>query len=94
MIRGFWVPTDWKRGAMVLAIVALIVLRQSELVGLMDSTSLVFGWLPAQLAYSILIGVAATIIAIVMYFEAPDPPAEFDPTVDERPEDDTMGGEN
>lgn len=81
MIRGFWVPTNWKRAVLLLVLLALVLLRQSEIVGLMGSTTLVFGWLPAQIAYDIGIGLVATLLAYGLYREAPEPPAKYEPSV-------------
>lgn len=80
MIRGFWIPTNWKRAVLLLVLLVMVVLRQSELVGLMDSTALLFGWLPAQIAYDIALGLVATVLAYGIYLEAPEPPAEYEPT--------------
>lgn len=74
MIQGFWLPTNAKRGVLLLLVLVMVVLRQSELLGLMNNTVLVFGWLPMQLAYDILFGLVAAVIAYAIYREAPEPP--------------------
>lgn len=80
---SFWTPTKPKRAVLLAAVVLMVVFHQSELVGLMDSTMLVFGWLPAQLAYDIAYALVGFGILYVMYVVAPEPPAEHEPTVSE-----------
>lgn len=74
MIQGFWLPTNGKRAGLLLLVVAMVVLRQSELVGLMNSTTLVFGWIPMQLAYDIAFGLVSALIVYAIYRAAPEPP--------------------
>lgn len=77
MIRGFWAPTNWKQALLLLAVLLMVVLHQSELLGLMGTTTLLFGWLPLQLAYDILFGLVAVVVAYGIYRVAPDPPEEY-----------------
>lgn len=67
-----WWPGDAKRAGLLLGIVVLIVLRQNELFGLMDSTVLVFGWFPVQLAYDTLLSVLGIGLGYLFYRAVPD----------------------
>jgi uncharacterized membrane protein YuzA (DUF378 family) len=80
---SFWTPTKPKRAVLLAAVVLMVVFHQSGLFGLIDSTTLVFGWLPAQLAYDIAYLLVGFGILYAMYIVAPEPPAEHEPTVSE-----------
>ncbi|WP_049990220.1 hypothetical protein [Natrinema salifodinae] len=56
----------------------MVVLHQSELFGLMDAQTLLFGWLPIQIAYDIAFLLVGVVILSVMYVVAPEPPADYD----------------
>lgn len=75
---SFWTPKTPVRAALLASVLAMIVLHQSELLGLMDSQTLVFGWLPMQVAYDIAFLLVGVVILSVMYVVAPEPPAEHD----------------
>lgn len=80
---SFWTPKTPVRAVLPAAVLVMVVLHQSELLGVMDSQALIFGWLPIQIAYDIaylLIGVG---ILSAMYVMAPDPPAEYDAKVEQ-----------
>lgn len=84
---SFWAPKSPVRAALLASVLAMVVLHQSELLGLMDSQALLFGWLPAQVAYDIGYLLVGVVILSVMYVVAPDPPADYDAKVgrDEEP---------
>jgi hypothetical protein len=85
MIDGsFWRPTSAKRGILLAMVLAMIVLHQSGLFGITESTALLFGWLPAQLAYDIAFNLVGVGILYAMYRAAPEPPAEYEPTMTDR----------
>lgn len=74
MIRGsIWWPTDPKRAALALTIPLLFVLHQSELFGMMDATTLVFGWLPPQLAWDVGVTLVGVVVAYAFYTQVPEP---------------------
>lgn len=73
---SFWWPDRPLRAAVLVVILAMVVLHQSELVGLLDSTTLVGGWLPAQLAYDVAFNLAGVVVLYAMYRLAPEPPAD------------------
>lgn len=79
--ESFWAPKKPMRIVLLASVLAMVVLHQSELLGLMDSTILVFGWIPAQMAYDIAYLLVGVVILAVMYVVAPEPPAEYEPTV-------------
>lgn len=79
MLKGsFWYPNSWKHAALFAAVCAMVVLHQSELVGLYDSTTILFGWLPAQIAYDMAFNVVGFGILIVMYYLAPTAPERYE----------------
>lgn len=81
MLRdSFWYPTTVRGGGLLLTVVAMIVLHQSEFLGLVDTTTLVFGWLPLQLAYDVLFNLVGVVVLYAMYRAAPTPPAGLEPT--------------
>lgn len=45
-----WFPRSADRAAVLAVVILMVILHQSELLGLMDA-GLLFGWLPVQLAY-------------------------------------------
>lgn len=79
---SFWTPKTPVRAALPAAVLGMVVLHQSELLGVMDSQALVFGWLPIQIAYDIAYLLVGVGILSAMYVMAPDPPAEYDATVE------------
>lgn len=80
---SFWSPTRPKRVVLLVAVLGMVVLHQSELFGLMDSELLLLGWLPAQIAYDVLYLLVGVVILYAMYLMAPQPPAEYDQKVDQ-----------
>lgn len=79
---SFWTPKTPVRAALPAAVLAMVVLHQSELLGLMDSQALVFGWLPIQIAYDIAYLLVGVGVLSAMYVMAPDPPTEYDAKVE------------
>ncbi|WP_440991842.1 hypothetical protein [Haloarchaeobius baliensis] len=78
--ESFWWPDEPRRGLVLLVILAMVILHQSEVVGIVDSTTLVFGWLPIQLAYDILFNLFGVVVLYAMYRLAPEPPTDvFEP---------------
>ncbi len=47
-----WFPRSADRATVLAVVILMVILHQSELLGLMDA-GLLFGWLPVQLAYDI-----------------------------------------
>lgn len=85
MFKGsFWYPGTWKGKLVLVAVLVMIPLQQSELLGLMSSQYLVGGWLPLQLAYDFSYQLVGVVILYAMYRMAPSPPPEFEPTVTEQ----------
>lgn len=80
---SFWTPKTPLRAALLASVLAMVVLHQSELLGLMNSQALVFGWLPVQIAYDIAYLLVGVGILSVMYVVAPDPPADYDAKIDQ-----------
>lgn len=76
---SFWYPDDWKQGILLLAVLLMIPLHQSELFGLMESTAIVLGWIPAQIAFDIAFNIIAIVILILMYYLAPKPSEKHRP---------------
>ncbi|WP_435362864.1 hypothetical protein [Haloarchaeobius sp. DYHT-AS-18] len=72
---SFWWPSSSSRGVVLAAVVLMIPLHQSELLGLLDSQVLLFDWLPMQLGYDILFNLIGAVILYAMYRLAPEPPA-------------------
>lgn len=71
---GFWYPNNLHQTIGLLAVIALILLHESSLVGLMDA-GVVLGWLPTQLAYDIVYVAASTGLLYWMYTTlAPEQP--------------------
>ncbi len=75
---SFWTPKTPVRAALLGSVLAMIVLHQSELLGLMNAQTLLFGWLPLQIAYDIAFLLIGVVILSVMYVVAPEPPADYD----------------
>lgn len=81
MFKGsFWYPNTPRKAAFLGVILAMVVLHGSSVVGLNDSTTLVFGWLPAQIAYDAAFNLVGAGVLYGMYRAAPSPPAEHEPT--------------
>lgn len=79
MFRGsIWYPNSLRGITFLGVIVLMIGLHQSQFLGLMDSTTLVFGWLPMQIAYDALFNVIGIGILYVLYRAAPEPPETYD----------------
>lgn len=89
---SFWAPKRPVRIALLGAVLAMVVLHQSELLGLMDSQTLVLGWIPMQIAYDVAFLLVGTVILAVMYLVAPEPPSEHEATAGEGATDSTTGG--
>lgn len=75
---SFWTPKSPVRAALLVSVLAMVVLHQSGLLGIMNSQVLVFGWLPIQIAYDIAFLLVGVVILSVMYAVAPEPPADYD----------------
>lgn len=79
MFRGsIWYPNSLRGVAFLGVIGLMIVVHQSQFLGLMDSTTLVFGWLPMQIAYDALFNLAGVGILYVLYRAAPEPSEVYD----------------
>lgn len=78
MIKGsLWYPNTGKQAALLVAVCAMVVLHHSELVGLYDSTTILFGWIPMQIAYDMAFNVIGFAILVVMYYLAPTAPDRY-----------------
>lgn len=81
MLRGsIWYPNTPRSVAFLTVVVLMLAVHQSQFVGLMDSTALIFGWLPAQLAYDVAFNLVGVGILYVMYRAAPEPPETHEPS--------------
>lgn len=81
MLRGsIWYPNTARSAAFIVVIALMILLHQSQFLGLMDSTTLLFGWLPVQIAYDIVFNLIGVGILYGMYRTAPKPPERYEPT--------------
>ncbi len=79
MFKGsFWYPNSWKHATLFAAVCAMVILHQSELLGLYDSTTILFGWLPAQIVYDMAFTIVGFGILIVMYYLAPTEPERYE----------------
>ncbi|MFD1647831.1 hypothetical protein [Haloarchaeobius litoreus] len=72
--ESFWWPDEPRRALVLLVILAMVVLHQSEVVGIVDSDTLVFGWLPIQIAYDAMFNLFGVVVLYAMYRLAPEPP--------------------
>lgn len=92
---SFWTPKQPVRIALLGAVLAMVVLHQSGLIGLMNSQALILGWIPAQIAYDVAYLIVGTIILAVMYIVSPEPPAEHEATASEEhtPANSTASGQ-
>lgn len=71
---GFWYPNNFRQVVGLLAVIVLVLLHESSLVGLMNA-GVVLGWLPTQLAYDIVYVAASTGLLYWMYTTlAPEQP--------------------
>ena len=77
---SLWYPEDWKRLLLVLSVPVMIALHMSELVGLMNSQQLLFGWLPMQFAYDIGRGILAIVLIYAFATQAPDSSGNIETT--------------
>ena len=84
---SFWTLNRPVRFTLFIAVLAMVVAHLSELFGLMDATTLVFGWVSAQIAYDVAYVLVGVIILAVMYLVAPEPPFAYEPTVEGDEED-------
>lgn len=75
--KSFWWPSEPRRALVLLVIVVMVVLHQSEVVGIVDSGTLVLGWLPIQIAYDILFNLTGVVVLYAMYRLAPEPPTDI-----------------
>lgn len=66
--NSFFYPDSLEKAILLVLILLMIPLRQSEIFGLMDSTALVFGWVPAQIAYDFLYVTAGTLLIVYITF--------------------------
>jgi hypothetical protein len=56
-----WFPRSADRAAVLAVVILMVILHQSELLGLMDA-GLLFGWVPVQFAYDILFLLIGSVI--------------------------------
>ncbi|RQG87936.1 hypothetical protein EA462_13825 [Natrarchaeobius halalkaliphilus] len=83
MLKGsFWYPQTVPRAILLLGVLIMIPLHQSELLGLMSTSTLVFGWVPLQLAYDVTLILSGVVVLYAMYRMAPEPPEEHEPTIE------------
>ncbi|MFC6723672.1 hypothetical protein ACFQE1_04585 [Halobium palmae] len=81
MLRGsIWYPNSLRSIVFLTVVTLMIVLHQSQFLGLTDSTTLVFGWLPMQLAYDVAFNLVGVVVLYGMYRAAPEPPETHEPT--------------
>jgi len=73
---AFWYPTLDRRGALLALFFLLLVLHFDELFGIAGSSQLVFGWLPATMAYHIGINVLHVAFMVLIYLNWPEPTDE------------------
>lgn len=68
---SFWAPNTPRKIAILGVIGLMVVLHFTELTPVYDSTYLVFGWLPLQLAYDIAYHLVGVGIIYVLYRMSP-----------------------
>lgn len=78
MSQQGWGKVTWKQGFLAIAVIVMTILHQSELLGIAGSTTLVFGWLPAQLAYDAAFNLLGFVILAIFYQIAPEYSEEAD----------------
>jgi hypothetical protein len=76
---SFWIPRNGQRAVLLLGIVAVIVLHESSIVGLMYDTTLVGGWLPVLIVYTLGYQILGIGITYAVYRMIPDPPEDITP---------------
>ena len=70
-----WFPDSLRRGGTLAIVVLMVILHQSELLGLMDA-GLLFSWLPVQLAYDISFLLVGVVILYGIALTMPATPTE------------------
>lgn len=73
---AFWYPTLDRRGALLAVFLLLLVLHFDELFGIAGSSTLVFGWWPATMAYHAGVNVLHVAFMVLLYLNWPDPTDE------------------
>lgn len=73
MFKGsFWYPNSVSQALLLLAVLLMIPFHQSEIFGLMSTSTVIFGWLPLQLAYDVAYMLVGVGILFIMYQVAPE----------------------
>lgn len=73
-----WFPHSVRRARILAVVIVMVILHQSELLGLMDA-GLLFGWLPVQLAYDISFLLISVIVLYWIATTVPATPDEYGP---------------
>lgn len=74
-----WFPNSVRRTGTLAIVILMVILHQSELLGLTDA-GLLFGWLPVQLAYDISFLLVGVVILYGIALTMPAPPDEYGPS--------------
>ncbi|MFC6768291.1 hypothetical protein [Natrinema soli] len=74
-----WFPQSADRATVLVVVILMVILHQSELLGLMDA-GLLFGWLPVQLAYDISFLLVGSVIVYWITTVVSATPDEYSPT--------------
>lgn len=74
-----WFPQSADRATVLVVVILMVILHQSELLGLMDA-GLLFGWLPVQLAYDISFLLVGSVIVYWITTVVSATPDEHSPT--------------
>ena len=71
---AFWIPSLDQEGLFLAGVLVLFVLHFNGLFGLAGNDTLLFGWLPVNLGYYVLLGVIHVIFLVVLCSNWPDSP--------------------
>lgn len=74
-----WFPHSVRRARILSVVIVMVILHQSELLGLMDA-GLLFGWLPVQIAYDISFLLVGVLILYWIAMIVPATPDEYGPS--------------
>ena len=74
-----WFPNSVRRAGTLAVIILMMILHQSEFLGLMDA-GLLFGWLPVQLAYDISFLLVGVVVLYGIARTMPTTPPEYGPS--------------
>lgn len=76
---GFWYPTLDSKGLLLGLFLILFVLHFSELLGLYDDPSLLFGWLPINFGYHAFMAIVHATFFYLLYLNWPTIPDVMQP---------------